>query len=72
MIGLGAGVTAGAVTIAPSVEHVTIVEIEPLVPASVAAYFGDYNDHVVDDPKVTMHIDDGAASLADERSRYST
>jgi spermidine synthase len=38
---------------------VTIVEIEPLVPASVAAYFGDYNYHVVNDPKVTMHIDDG-------------
>jgi spermidine synthase len=59
VIGLGAGVTAGAVAIAPSVERVTIVEIEPLVPKSVAAYFGDYNYHVVDDPKVTMHIDDG-------------
>jgi spermidine synthase len=59
VIGLGAGVTAGAVAIAPSVERVTIVEIEPLVPKSVAAYFGDYNYHVVEDPKVTMHIDDG-------------
>jgi spermidine synthase len=59
VIGLGAGVTAGAVTIAPSVERVTIVEIESLVPKAVAAYFGDYNSHVVDDPKVTMHIDDG-------------
>jgi spermidine synthase len=63
VIGLGAGVTAGAVAIAPSVERVTIVEIEPLVPASVAAHFGDYNDHVVDDPKVTIHIDDGRHHL---------
>jgi spermidine synthase len=59
VIGLGAGVTAGAVAIAPSVDRVTIVEIEPLVPQSVAAHFGDYNYHVVGDPKVTMHIDDG-------------
>jgi spermidine synthase len=59
VVGLGAGVTAGAVAIAPGVERVTIVEIEPLVPRSVADYFGDYNDRVVDSPKVTMHIDDG-------------
>jgi spermidine synthase len=59
VVGLGAGVTAGAVAIAPSVERVTVVEIEPLVPKSVAAYFGDYNYRVVDDPKVTVHIDDG-------------
>jgi spermidine synthase len=52
-------VTAGAVAIAPSVERVTIVEIEPLVPRSVADHFGDYNFHVVDDPKVTVEIDDG-------------
>ena len=59
VIGLGAGVTAGAVAIAPTVEHVTIVEIESLVPAVAAVYFGDYNDHVVTSPKVTIHIDDG-------------
>ena len=59
VIGLGAGITAGAVTIAPSVDRVTIVEIEPLVPKAVAAHFGDYNDHVVTDPKVTVEIDDG-------------
>jgi spermidine synthase len=59
VVGLGAGVTAGAVAIAPTVQQVTIVEIEPLVPKSVAAYFGGYNYGVVDDPKVTVHIDDG-------------
>ena len=59
VIGLGAGVTAGAVAIAPTWRHVDIVEIEPLVPKSVAAYFGDYNYHVVDHPKVSMLIDDG-------------
>ena len=32
VIGCGAGVTAGAVSIDPAVEHETIAEIEPLVP----------------------------------------
>ena len=62
--------TAGAVAIAPAVEHVTIVEIEPLVPKSVAAYFGDYNYHVVDSPKVTMRIDDGRHFLLTTRQKY--
>jgi spermidine synthase len=70
VIGLGAGVTAGAVAIAPSVERVTIVEIEPLVPKAVAAYFGDYNFHVVTDPKVTMHIDDGRHYLLTTERKF--
>src|SRR5262249_61280927 len=39
VIGCGAGVTAGAVSIDPAVERVTIAGIEPLVPRAVAAYF---------------------------------
>ena len=58
VIGCGAGVTAGAVSIGPDVKHMTIAEIEPLVPASVSKYFGEYNYNVVDNPKVTVHIDD--------------
>jgi spermidine synthase len=58
VIGCGAGVTAGAVSIGPDVQRMTIAEIEPLVPASVAEYFGDHNYNVVSNPKVTIHIDD--------------
>jgi spermidine synthase len=58
VIGCGAGVTAGAVSIGPDVQRMTIAEIEPLVPASVSKYFGDHNYNVVDNPKVTIHIDD--------------
>jgi spermidine synthase len=36
VIGCGAGVTAGAVSIDPAVEHETIAEIEPLVPKVVS------------------------------------
>jgi spermidine synthase len=58
VIGCGAGVTAGAVSIGPAVKRMTIAEIEPLVPASVAEYFGMHNYDVVKNPKVTIHIDD--------------
>lgn len=58
VIGCGAGVTAGAVSIDPAVTDLTIVEIEPLVPKVVSALFGEYNFHVVDNPKTTVVIDD--------------
>ena len=60
VIGCGAGITAGAVSIGPGVERLTIAEIEPLAPQVAARYFGDDNDHVIDNPKVTVRIDDGA------------
>ena len=58
VIGCGAGVTAGAVSIGPNVEHVTIAEIEKLVPQTVATYFAEHNYAVVTNPKVRIHIDD--------------
>jgi spermidine synthase len=58
VIGCGAGVTAGAVSIDPAVEHQTIAEIEPLVPQVVSKLFGEHNFHVVDNPKVHIRIDD--------------
>jgi spermidine synthase len=58
VIGCGAGVTAGAVSIDPAVEQETIAEIEPLVPRVVSTYFSEYNFDVVRNPKVRVHIDD--------------
>ena len=58
VIGCGAGVTAGAVSIDPVVEHETIAEIEPLVPRVVSTYFAEHNFDVVRNPKVDVHIDD--------------
>jgi spermidine synthase len=70
VIGCGAGVTAGAVSIGPDVERMTIAEIEPLVPASVAEYFGDHNYNVVRNPKVTVHIDDARHFLLTTDQRF--
>jgi len=58
VIGCGAGVTAGAVSIDPVVEHETIAEIEPLVPRVVSTYFAEHNFDVVRNRKVEVHIDD--------------
>jgi spermidine synthase len=59
VIGCGAGVTAGAVSIDPNVQTETIAEIEPLVPHVVSAYFSQHNFDVVNNQKVHVQIDDG-------------
>ena len=58
VIGFGAGVTAGSVSIGPAVKTMTIAEIEPLVPRVVSTYFSQYNYDVARNPKVTIHLDD--------------
>ena len=58
VIGCGAGVTAGAVSIDPAVERETIAEIEPLVPKVVSTYFSEHNFNVVANPKVRVQLDD--------------
>lgn len=77
VIGCGAGVTAGAVSIGPDVKTMTIAEIEPLVPASVGKYFGSHNYNVVGgengeppNPKVTVHIDDARHFLLTTDQRF--
>jgi spermidine synthase len=70
VIGCGAGITAGAVSIDPRVEHVTIVEIEPLVPKAASAYFSHENFNVVGSPKVRLRIDDGRHYLLTTTERF--
>jgi len=77
VIGCGAGVTAGAVSIGPRVKTMTIAEIEPLVPRSVAKYFWMHNYSVVGDEtgappnkKVTVHIDDARHFLLTTNQKF--
>ena len=58
IVGVGAGVTAGTFVVHPEVERIVICEIEPVVPASARAYFGEANHHVFDDPRVDVVFDD--------------
>jgi spermidine synthase len=70
VIGCGAGITAGAVSIDPRVQRVTIVEIEPLVPNAAAAYFSKENFDVLKNPRVEVRIDDGRHYLLTTAERF--
>jgi len=70
VIGCGAGITAGAVSIDPEVERVNVVEIEPLVPEVAGKYFSEYNFDVVRSPKVRMHLDDGRHFVLTTKERF--
>ncbi|HJX63967.1 MAG TPA: fused MFS/spermidine synthase [Polyangia bacterium] len=70
VIACGAGVTAGAASIDPRVERLTIAEIEPLVPKVVAPFFGAFNDNVVDNPKVHVEVDDARHFLTTTKQRF--
>jgi len=70
VIGCGAGVTAGAVSIEPRLQRQTIAEIEPLVPSVVSTYFGEHNFNVVTNPKVEIRVDDGRHYLLTSREKF--
>src|SRR6185295_15384977 len=70
VIGCGAGVTAGAVSVDPLVKSETIAEIEPLVPRVVSTYFAEHNFNVVANPKVNVHLDDARHYLLTTREKF--
>jgi spermidine synthase len=70
VIGCGAGVTAGAVSIDPAVTKLTIAEIEPLVPSVVSKYFAEHNFSVVTNPKTHIHIDDARHFLMTTNEKF--
>jgi spermidine synthase len=70
VIGCGAGITAGAVSIDPRVERETIAEIEPLVPKAAATYFAEPNFDVLHNSKVQVRIDDGRHYLLTTKDHF--
>ena len=70
VIGCGAGVTAGAVSIEPRLEQEAIAEIEPLVPKVVSTYFAEHNFDVIRNPKVRVQVDDGRHFLLTTKEKF--
>jgi spermidine synthase len=70
VIGFGAGVTAGAVSIDPTIKKQYIAEIEPMVPITASKWFGEHNFNVRDNPKVTVKIDDGRHFLLTSNHKF--
>ena len=57
-IGFGAGVSAGTFTRYPSIQKITICEIEPLIPPTSTRYFGTEDYRVALDPRTRIVFDD--------------
>jgi spermidine synthase len=68
-LGLGTGLTAGAALAHPEVERVDVVE---LVPEAVEAAhrLEQFNNRLLDDPKVALTVDDGRHFLLATTRRY--
>ena len=69
VLGTGAGMTLGATSVYPSVEKITLVEIEPKV-LGVARTFSRYNHNVLDNPKLNIVFNDGRNFLMTSREKY--
>lgn len=68
VIGLGSGMTAGAVTLHPET-RVDVCEIEPAV-IRAARFFRHWNHRVLRSPRVTVHAEDARIFLERTDRRY--
>ena len=57
-IGFGAGVSAGTFTTYPGIEHITICEIEPVIPPTSTRYFAQVDYNVMNNPRTHIVYDD--------------
>ena len=70
VVGFGAGVTAGAFTLHPGIEKITIDELEPLVPAASTKYFARENYGVLHDPRTQIHYDDARHFVLTSKEKF--
>ncbi len=69
VIGLGSGVTAGAVAQHPVVREIDVVELEPAV-VGASDFFVEENRNVLRDPRVRLVIGDGRNFIQAGEKRY--
>jgi spermidine synthase len=69
VVGLGTGMTVGAVSIHPGLEELTLAEIEPGV-VGAARTFGKYNNYVLDNPKLRIVFNDGRNFLMTTKEKF--
>jgi spermidine synthase len=70
IVGFGAGVTAGTFVVHPEVRHISICEIEPVIPPQSDKYFGNENHHVLHDPRTTITYDDARHFVLTSPGKY--
>ena len=69
VVGLGTGMTLGAVSTHPELKELTLAEIEPNV-LGAARTFARYNNHVLDNPILKIVYNDGRNFLLTTPSRF--
>ena len=69
IVGLGSGITLGAVTRYASLEKVVTVEIEPAV-LEAAAYFARDNNNALDDSRLRMKVTDARNYILASTEQY--
>lgn len=69
-IGLGGGITLGAITAHPEPKEIVQVELDPLVVEATRTWFGDANHHALDDPRVHLIVDDGRSFIEKGTDRF--
>ena len=69
-IGFGAGVSAGTFTRYPGIEHITVCEIEPVIPPASTHFFGKQDYEVALNPKTHIVFDDARHYLMTTTDKY--
>jgi len=69
IIGSGGGLDVYA-ALASNAKSVTAVEIDPVVGDLVTDHFADYIGHIFEDPRVTLHIQEGRSFVAQTPNTY--
>ena len=69
-IGFGAGVSAGTFTRYPSIRHITVCEIEPIIPPTSTRYFAKQDYDVLHSPRTRIVYDDARHYLMTTTDKY--
>ena len=70
VVGLGSGVTVGAVLRHPGIAHVDVVEISPEVVTVARDLFGPFNNNALADARVRLSVEDAKSFLAVTPRQY--
>ena len=69
VVGLGTGMTLGAVSVHPSITELTLAELEPNV-VGAARTFNQFNNHVLDNSKLNIVFNDGRNFLMITKNKF--
>ncbi|MGA2155202.1 MAG: fused MFS/spermidine synthase [Bryobacteraceae bacterium] len=69
-IGFGAGVSAGTFTRYPSIEKITVCEIEPVIPPTSTRYFAQQDYDVLHNPRTRIIFDDARHYVLTSREKF--